>query len=98
MKVKTDTIARTIILGLVIINAVLKIMGIAPIEIQESYIYDLVTAVTVVVVPIWTWWKNNSFTIGAIKADEILEIIREEGIPAVEQLIDMFKNGYRVDE
>ena len=61
MNVKPDTIARTIILGLVLVNAVLKILGIAPIEIEESSIYDLVTAITIVVVPIWTWWKNNSF-------------------------------------
>lgn len=95
MKTRTDTIARTIILAIVLINAVLRIVGISPIELDENNIYTAVTAISMVVVPIWTWWKNNSFTIEAKKADEILKIMREDGIPAVEQLLDMYKNGFR---
>jgi SPP1 family holin len=96
MKTRTDTIARTIILALVLINAVLKMLGMTPIELDDNVIYEAVTVISMIVVPIWTWWKNNSFTIEAKKADEILKIMREEGIPAVEQLLDMYKNGFRL--
>ena len=96
MKTRTDTIARTIILALVLINAALKMLGMTPIELDDNVIYEAVTVISMIVVPIWTWWKNNSFTIEAKKADEILKIMREEGIPAVEQLLDMYKNGFRL--
>lgn len=89
MKTKGSTIARTIVLAIVIINAVLKVLGISPIEIDESQVYEALTAVSVIVVPIWTWWKNNSFTVEAKKADEILHIMREEGLPAVEELMQL---------
>ena len=95
MKTKTTTIARTIILFLVIVNIVLNILGITPIEFDENQIYELVTVVTAVVVPIWAWWKNNSFTIEAKKADEILELLRTEGIPAIDELLQIICIGIK---
>ena len=87
MEVKTSTIARTIILILVLINVVLKILGITPVEIDDNLIYQLVTVVTAIAVPLWAWWKNNSFTPAAIEADKVLELLRMDGIPALEELL-----------
>lgn len=97
MKTKTETIARTIALAIVLINAVFKIIGFTPIDLDENVIYEAVTAISMVIVPIWAWWKNNSFTIEAKAADEVLELLRTEGIPAVEQIYDIF-HGNPVEE
>lgn len=90
MKTKPETIARTIILALALINATLNIFGIAPIEIQEDVIYQAVTAIAMIAAAVWAWWKNNSFSPEAKHADEILRIIREKGIPALEEIYAIF--------
>ena len=71
-EVKPDTIARTIWLALVLINQALAICGKEKIPITESEIYQLVTLIATIVTAVWTWWKNNSFTRAAIKADEYM--------------------------
>lgn len=97
MKTRIDTIARTIVLVIVLINMVLDIFGIAPIEIREDIVYQAVSAIAMIVAAIWAWWKNNSFTKEAKTADEILRLMRVEGIPAMEQLYGIF-HGNSIEE
>ena len=78
MKVKTETIIRTIVLILALINQVLAIYGKDKIPITEDEIYQLITLVFTIGSALWAWWKNNSFTQPAIKADEYMEKLRQE--------------------
>lgn len=78
MKIKTETIIRTIVLILALINQVLAIMGKGQIPITEDEVYQLVTLLITIGSALWAWWKNNSFTLPALKADEYLEKLRKE--------------------
>lgn len=77
-KVKPDTIIRTIILILALANQVLAIMGKQAIPVTEDEVYQLVTLLITIGAALWSWWKNNSFTLPAIKADEYLAKLRKE--------------------
>ena len=77
MKVKTETIVRTIVLILALANQVLAIYGKDKIPVTEDEVYQLVTLIVTIGSAIWAWWKNNSFTQPAIKADEYMEQLRK---------------------
>ncbi len=77
-KVKPDTIIRTIVLIIALTNQALAIMGKQAIPVTEDEVYQLVTLVITIGAALWSWWKNNSFTNPAIKADEYLAKLRKE--------------------
>jgi SPP1 family holin len=79
MTIKADTIARTIVLFLALANQVMVAIGWSPIELEEESVYVLVSTVATIVTAIWAWWKNNSFTKAAIKADKVLEEEKANG-------------------
>ena len=71
------TIARTIILALALVNQVLTALGLQPLQIDDALIEQVVAAVFTIVAAVWAWWKNNSFTKTAKKADEIAVAMSE---------------------
>lgn len=73
MKVKSDTIARTIVLMLTLVNLVLGLLGKTALDIDESVIYDACSVGAVILAAAVSWWKNNSFTQAALKADEVMK-------------------------
>ena len=73
MNISAGTLARTIILVLALINQVLVITGHSVLPIQDEQVELLVSTVWTVVASLISWWKNNSFTTPAIKADEVLK-------------------------
>ena len=73
LHIKGDTIARTVVLFLALANQVMVALGWSPIELEEDSVYTLVSTVATLVTAIWAWWKNNSFTKAALKADEVLK-------------------------
>lgn len=75
--VKSDTIARTIILILALINQVLALAGKDKIPVVENDIYQICSLAVTIVTSIWNWWKNNSFTKNAIAADEYKKQLKE---------------------
>lgn len=77
-KVKPDTIIRTIVLIIALLNQALAIMGKEAIPVTDDQVYQLVTLLITIIASLWTWWKNNSFTLPAIKADEYLAKLRKE--------------------
>ena len=82
MKITKATIIRTVLLVLVIINFVLERMGIDLIPVSESGVAMFVeTAIEIAVIGV-AWWKNNSFSEKAIKADKFLQELRnsESGV------------------
>lgn len=64
------TIIRTVTLALALCNQILTASGHSVIPIDNDTITQLITAGFTVVSAIVAFWKNNSFTKSAIKADE----------------------------
>lgn len=67
---KTETIIRTVVLAVALINQILAICGKETIPLYESDIAQIVTLIVTIGSTLWAWWKNNSFTHNAIKADD----------------------------
>lgn len=72
MKIKTDTIVRTVVLIVALINQGLSMAGINILPITDEQISEVITLVITISASLWSWWKNNSFTPNAIKADQYL--------------------------
>lgn len=79
MKVSKETIVRTVVLFVALLNTVLNACGKNPLPFSDDEVYTGVSAVVATVAAIWAWWKNNSFTSAAVKADEVLKIEKAEG-------------------
>ena len=73
MKISAGTIARTIALALALINQVLTAMGKTVIDVSNEDINVLISTAFTIITAIAAWWKNNSFTEEAIKADAVLK-------------------------
>ena len=75
---KADTIARTVILAVALINQVLAILGKNKLPFADEDIYQVVTLLFTIASSAWAWWKNNSITKNAVKADEYLAGLKQE--------------------
>ncbi len=76
MKISKGTIIRTVVLALALINQVLTAMGKNVINIADEDINSLISAGITIVSAVCAWWKNNSFTNPAIKADEYMRVVK----------------------
>lgn len=72
MNITSGTIARTIILVLALLNQILTAMGHSVINISDESINTLISTGFTIVTAVIAWWKNNSFTQSALKADEVM--------------------------
>ena len=79
MEVTSGTIARTVILVLALINQVLVMFGKSPLNIADDDIATVVSLLFTIASTAAAWWKNNSFSQNAIKADEYLEKLKNNG-------------------
>lgn len=77
MKVSKGTIVRTIMVILVILNIILERCGIDVINVSESEVFMIVETVIEIAVIVVGFWKNNSYSENAKKADEFLKQLRE---------------------
>ena len=77
-RIKPATYIRTAALILALANQICSQLGIIKFTGENQDVYGnmswLITAVTGLI----AWWKNNSFTDAAIKADNVLSEIREQ--------------------
>lgn len=76
MTIGAGTIARTIILVLALLNQILTAMGHSVINISDESINTLISTGFTIVTAIVAWWKNNSFTQSALKADEVMRELK----------------------
>ena len=77
-KISAATLARTAVLLLALTNQVLSAMGKPVLPIESTTVEQLVTAGITTVAALISWWKNNSFTKAALKADETMALERTE--------------------
>lgn len=75
--IKADTIIRTIVLAIALINQILAFAGKDTIPITEDEVYQGVTLVFTAGAAVWAWWKNNSFTGPAIAADAYMHQLKD---------------------
>lgn len=73
MKIKASTVARTAVLALALTNQILSVAGKSPLPIDSTTLEPWVTTGITTAAAVWAWWKNNSFTPEAIRADELLK-------------------------
>ena len=73
MRVKTETLIRTIILFIALLNQVLVITGHSVLPFSDAEIEQGVSMLVTVIASVWAWWKNNSFTKDHIEADAMVE-------------------------
>ena len=69
--VSIQTWTRTIVLFLALVSNVLVIFGKRNTEIDMDKTAEILTTIFTVVASVWSWWKNNSFTANAQKADKV---------------------------
>ena len=79
MNVSAGTIARTLCLGLALTNQILSATGHQVLPIEDEQINTLVTTGLTVAASLAAWWKNNSFTPAAIRADQTLKVYQSAG-------------------
>lgn len=77
MWAKKDTIIRTIVLTIALVNQALAIFGKEAFPVTEDQVYQIVTLIITVGASVWAWWKNNSFTRHAVLADEYFKELNE---------------------
>ena len=76
MKIEKSTLIRTIITFVSLLNAVLTMSGKNPLPWSDEQMYAALSATATVVTTFWAWWKNNSFTKEAIKADKYMKTLK----------------------
>ena len=72
LHIKPETVARTFVLMLALINQCLSAAGKSPLPINNETLAQFITAGITTAAALWAWWKNNSFTQGALQADAYL--------------------------
>ena len=74
--VNTETIIRTIVLAITLLNQTLTMLGKNPLPWAEDDIYTFLSTLATIAATAWAWWKNNSFTQSAIAADEYMKQLK----------------------
>lgn len=75
--VKLDTIIRTVVLVLALVNQGLTMAGHSVLPIEDEQVTELLTLLFTIGSSVWAWWKNNSFTKSAIEADEYMHNLKK---------------------
>ena len=76
MKPNKETIIRTVITFVALLNSVLVMCNKNPLPYSETQLYAALSGIMSVLSTLWSWWKNNSFTQEAIEADEVLRELK----------------------
>lgn len=75
--IETGTIVRTVVLAVALFNQVLVMAGKSPLPFTNEEVTEGVSMILTAGASIWAWWKNNSFTQAAIKADDVLKNLKK---------------------
>lgn len=77
--VSVQTWARTVILLLALVGQLCVILGKKNGLLDSDQWQEYVTYALTVIGSVWSWWKNNSFTEAAQKADKIMKGEKSDG-------------------
>lgn len=76
MNISKGTIARTVAMVVTIANTILMTAGKNPLPFSDTEVYTWISDIAAIVTSLVVWWKNNSFTKAAIRADEVLKNLK----------------------
>ena len=76
MKISKETWIRTAFLAVSLINQIMTLLGWNPLPFSDEALYQGLSALATVISTLWAWWKNNSFTQSALKADQYLKNLK----------------------
>lgn len=76
--ITAGTIARTAVLALALINQGLSIAGHPILPIEDQQVEQFVSLGCTIAASVVGWWKNNSFTLNARKADTYLSALNNK--------------------
>ena len=76
MKISKGTIVRAVMFLIVALNFGLEKLGVDIIPANENVVTMVVETLIEIAVLVVGFWKNNSFTPAAIKADELLKQLK----------------------
>ena len=79
MKITKETIIRTVLLGVALVNLILNAVGKNTLPFTNEEISEGISVAFAVITSLVAWWKNNSFTKSAIAADEYMNEIKSGG-------------------
>ena len=77
--VTAQTWTRTLVLVLALISQLAVILGKRSEAINVDQWQEYATYILTVIGSVWSWWKNNSFTGNAQKADKMLRGDENDG-------------------
>lgn len=72
------TLARTVAFALVWLNQLFAFMGAPTLDLDPEGVYAAVSTLVTFVVTSITYWKNNSFTPGALLADAVMKAFNSD--------------------
>ncbi len=78
MRIKADTVIRTVILIISLLNIILNLFGCKTLPVEDETVSDFISSLFLIVSAVSSWWYNNSFSKKAIEADEYLDELREQ--------------------
>ena len=74
---KTNAIVRLIVLVILIINQTLITLGYEPLPFSDEQIYEAISIVALVVMTLYSWWKNNNVSEEALSGQAEVERLKE---------------------
>lgn len=75
-KISAGTIARTAALFVSLLNQVLTYAGKNPLPFSDNDVYIVISHLATAAASLAAWWKNNSFTAAAIRADKVMNDLK----------------------
>lgn len=73
-----QAITRLVVLVVLLINQTLVTIGFDALPFTEDQVYEGVSSVATVIVALLSWWKNNSVTNEAQKADAHMKALKNK--------------------
>lgn len=74
---KKDTVIRTAILVLALVNNALALFGKSPLPISDESVVTVISFLFTTITALVNWWYNNSFTKPAVLADDYMKSLKE---------------------
>ena len=78
MKIKKETVLRTAVLLLALVNEALAVWGKEKLPFGENELYQTLSLLLTGIASVAAWWKNNSFTMAARYGDYAMEEWKKE--------------------
>lgn len=70
------TLIRSVLFILALLNQGLAVFGKSPLPFDDATLTTGISAGWTIVTGLWAWWKNNSFTKEAVKADQYMKSLK----------------------